>query len=327
MMPTERILLVSNIYALALLAAVSIALGAVSIAGAEEMVRPVGQTFRDCSDCPEMVVVPAGSFLMGSSDEETARDVEAVPSDESKFAQRFMLPEHPQHDVKIDRPFAIGKYRVTRGEFAAFVRETGYSTAGGCTLYINLHYPEHPEASWQNAGFTQTDRDPVVCVNWQDAKAYIAWLNGKLQGHASTAGKGIYHLPSESEWEYAARAGTRTARWWGDSIGSENADCDGCGSKWDGQQPAPAGSFQSNAFGLSDVLGGAWEWNEDCWNENYAAAPQDGSARTTGKCDLRVMRGGGWHSSPWVLRVAGRARENPGDRTNYIGFRVARTLP
>jgi formylglycine-generating enzyme required for sulfatase activity len=309
-------------------AAFLIALGGAVSAGPDEKTLQPGLTFRDCSDCPEMVVIPAGNFLMGSSDEETARDVEAVlPSIESKFAKGYMLHEHPRHQVNIDRQFALGKYRVTRGKFAAFVRETGYSTEGGCTLLIDDDYLMRPEAGWQNPGFTQSDRDPVVCVSWQDAKAYIAWLNNKLHGRTPSDGEGPYRLPSEAEWEYAARAGTKTVRWWGDSIGSGNADCYGCGSLWDNQQPAPAGSFQSNAFILSDVLGSAWQWTEDCWNENYAGAPQDGSAWKTGQCELRVMRGGDWSSRPWVLRSAHRTRQKPSSRNNYIGFRVARTLP
>ena len=273
--------------------AFSIALGGAVSAGPDEKTPQPGLTFRDCSDCPEMVVIPAGRFLMGSSDEETARDVDAVlPSIESKFAKEYMLHEHPRHQVNIDRPFALGKYRVTRGEFAAFVRETGYSTEGGCTLLIDDDYLMRPEAGWQNPGCD-----------------------------------GPYRLPSEAEWEYAARAGTETVRWWGDSIGSGNADCYGCGSPWDKQQPAPAGSFQANAFGLSDVLGSAWQWTEDCWNEAYAGSPQDGSAWRTGKCELRVMRGGDWSSRPWVLRSANRTRQKPSGRNNSIGFRVAETLP
>ncbi len=296
-------------------------------AGADQSPPQVGQVFRDCSDCPEMVVIPPGSFLMGSSDEETARDLEAIsPSDEREFAQRYLRYEHPQHEVRFERSFALGKYGVTRGEFAAFVRETGYSVDGGCKLFIDDSYPVRPDAGWQSPGFEQTDRDPVVCVSWQDAEAYIAWLNEKLQGRKPGKGNGPYRLPSEAEWEYAARAGTKTARWWGGTIGSGNSDCQGCGSKWDNQQPAPAGSFHANAFGLSDVLGSKWEWTEDCWNETYVGAPQDGSAWTTGKCELRVFRGGNWNSLPWLLRSALRSRDKIANRVNSNGFRVAKTL-
>jgi formylglycine-generating enzyme required for sulfatase activity len=296
-------------------------------AGGDEAVQ-IGQTFRDCSDCPQMVVIPIGDFLMGASDEETERDVDAAsPANERGYARSIMSQEHPEHPVSIERPFAISKYRVTRGEFAAFVQETGYSTEGGCTFWVNHTYPVHPEGDWQAPGFAQTDRDPVVCVSWLDAKAYIAWLNGKLHEHSSSDGGNAYRLLSEAEWEYAARAGTRTARWWGDSIGSGNTVCDECGSPWDKQQPAPAGSFQTNAFGVSDVLGGTWEWTEDCWNETYAGAPQVGSAWTTAECQYRVMRGGSWTNRPYILRSARRSYSNPSQRTNYVGFRIARTLP
>jgi formylglycine-generating enzyme required for sulfatase activity len=310
-----------------LTALLSIAIAEMAAAGPEQAMQ-AGQTFRDCSDCPEMVAIPAGSFLMGSSTAESARDLEAVvPNREVSFAEKSITFELPQHPVSINRSFALGRYRVTRGEFAAFVRETGYSIDGGCTLWIDHTYPVRPDAGWQNPGFAQTDRDPVVCVSWQDTKAYVAWVNGKLHGRTPAGGDGPYRLPSEAEWEYAARAGTRTARWWGDSIGAGNADCDGCGSGWDKKQPAPAGSFPANAFGLSDVLGSVWELNEDCWNETYLGAPNDGSAWTTGKCERRVMRGGAWANHPWVLRSALRSRTSANERANYIGFRVARSIP
>lgn len=299
-------------------------------ASAQETASQSGQTFRDCSDCPEMVVIPSGNFLMGSSAEDAARDLAlevVLPDGERKFARESMLSERPQHPVSIDRPFALGKHRVTRGEFAAFVRETGYSTEGYCTFWSDRSNPVRRGVGWHDPGFTQTDSDPVVCVNWQDAKAYIAWLNGRLGGHAPADRDRLYRLPSEAEWEYAARARSQTARWWGDAIGSGNADCNGCGSRWDNQQPAPTGSFQVNPFGISDVLGGAWEWNEDCWNETYAGAPQDGSAWTTGNCDLRVFRGGAWNSHTWVLRSADRTGGTSRYRNNTVGFRVARTLP
>ena len=304
--------------------------GLIAAQSAENDAKP-GQIFRDCSDCPEMVVIPAGSFLMGASDEETARDIEAIKlNDDARhtqvtFAEKDFKSEHPQHRVSIDQEFLLGRYPVTRGEFATFVRETGYLIKGGCTLWINNRYPDRPEASWQNPGFEQTDRDPVVCVNWNDAKAYVVWLNTKLHGHTSSERNSLYRLPNEAEWEYAARAGTRTAHWWGDSIGSGNANCDGCGSGWDNQQTAPVGSFQANLFGLSDVLGNAWEWTEDCWNENYVDAPQDGSAWTTGDCASHVMRGGDWHNHPWALRSTSRSGASADRRANYIGFRIAKT--
>ncbi len=265
---------------------------------------------------------------MGSSTDETARDIAAAAQyDSPQFVQKYFDFEHPQHAVGIERSIALGKYPVTRGEFEAFVRETGYLTGEGCTLWSNHRFVVWPEAGWQNPGFEQTDRDPVVCVSWQDAKAYVGWLNSKLHGQAPSKGDGRYRLPSEAEWEYAARAGTRSARWWGDQVGSGNANCDRCGSRWDKKQPAPVGTFQNNPFGLTDVLGNAWEWMEDCWNETYTGAPADGSAWTTGTCELRVISGGSWTNHPWLLRSADRTRADQNKRANYIGFRVAKTLP
>ncbi|WP_158240848.1 formylglycine-generating enzyme family protein [Telmatospirillum siberiense] len=311
-----------------LIAVLIFAPGGEAVADPEaKTVMPAGQTFRDCPDCPEMVVIPAGSIAIGSSDADTERDLESMPQDETAIDKQSLVMEHPQHSVTIGRSFALAKFLVTRGEFAAFVRETGYSINSKCTVLVDHRYQERAEAGWQNSGFSQTDRDPVVCISWQDAKAYVAWLNGKLRDRSLMAGNGSYRLPSEAEWEYAARAGTQTARWWGDSIGSGNANCDGCGSRWDRKQTSPVDSFRANPFGLHDMLGNAWEWMEDCWNESYAGAPADGSAWMAGNCERRVMRGGGFANRPWVLRSAHRSKFAPNRSSNYIGLRVAKMLP
>jgi formylglycine-generating enzyme required for sulfatase activity len=289
-------------------AALVAVLDVANVASSEERGIQPGQIFRDCSDCPEMVVVPAGSFLMGSSEADTKRVLETVPFYETQFTRGHLLQEQPQHSVTIPRAVGMGKYPVTRGEFAAFVRETGYLISGPCTLFANHRYRSSADRGWAQPGFLQTDRDPVVCVNWSDAQAYVAWLNKKLAGQIPAATAGPFRLPSEAEWEYAARAGTRTLYRWGDSIGSGHAVCDGCGSQWDGKQTAPVDHFDANPFGLSNMLGNAWESTEDCWNENYQGAPVDGSAWTTGMgCGFRVMRGGGFSSVPWVLRPASRS--------------------
>jgi formylglycine-generating enzyme required for sulfatase activity len=300
-----------------------------AVAGSSGQPTQSIESFRDCSDCPEMVTIPAGNFLMGSSDAETARDLALRGS--NFLARYFAGFEHPQHAVTIARAFGLGKYPVTRAEFAAFVRETGYSVPKGCIVYVAEKYRYHPDAGWRNPEFTQTDRDPVVCVSWRDARAYIAWLNGKVRGRSATYDEGPYRLPSEAEWEYAARAGTRTARWWGDDVGSGRADCDGCGSQWDAKSTAPVGSFQPNPFGLYDMLGNVWERVADCWNSSYEGAPGDGGAWLTGNwltgsCDERVMRGGYWSNSPTTLRSATRSRQSVDDRENANGFRVAKTL-
>jgi formylglycine-generating enzyme required for sulfatase activity len=318
-----RSMRVSNLWIVLLLAALPIASRHSAFAGPDQNEI---RRFRDCSDCPEMVVIPPGNFLMGSSKVDTTRDLESAAPDKRPALEGYSAVERPQHAVSIERPFALGRSPTTRGEFATFVRETGYSTDGGCTLWNNHAYLHEPKASWENPGFPQTDRDPVVCVSWQDAKAYIAWLNSKSLGRAPAEADSVYRLPSEAEWEYAARAGTRTARWWGDAIGSDNADCDGCGSRWDKQRTAPVGSFNANPFGLSDMLGDAWQWTEDCWNLTYEGAPHDGGAWTSGRCDSRVMRGGSWTNDPWILRSAHRTKEAIDGRYNYRGFRVAKTI-
>ncbi|MBI3515706.1 MAG: SUMF1/EgtB/PvdO family nonheme iron enzyme, partial [Proteobacteria bacterium] len=175
----------------------------------------VGQTFRDCPDCPEMVVIPVGDFLMGSDEASS---------------------EAPIHRVQVGQPLAVGKFHVTRGEYGRFVRETG----------------GRGDTSWQQTGFAQDDRHPAVNVSWEDAQAYAQWL-------ARKTGRG-YRLPTEAEWEYAARAGTTTRYSWGNDIGRGNAVCDGCGSQWDDKSTAPVGSFSPNPFGLHDMHGNAWQW-------------------------------------------------------------------
>jgi formylglycine-generating enzyme required for sulfatase activity len=306
-----------------LLALLSLALCCVDVALSEEQAARAGLTFRDCADCPEMVVVPAGKFQMGSSPEETTRDLkDAAKYDNPRAVQGYLDDEQPSHPVSIDAPFALGKHLVTRGEFTAFVDGTGYSPGAGCTLWAAGEYLRQPDAGWRNPGFAQTDRDPVVCISWQDAKAYVSWLNSKVGG----AREGPYRLPSEAEWEYAARAGTRTSRWWGDDIGSGNANCSGCGSRWDGKQTSPVGSFQVNQYGLSDMLGNTWEWTGDCWHETYDGAPQNGGVWTTENCTDPVLRGGDWNTHPWVLRSAARTHGSFGRPTNYRGFRVVKTL-
>ena len=295
--------------------------------------RSPGSVFRDCPDCPEMVVIPAGNFTMGSAAAETTRV--GVPDPVS-------TRERPQHAVSITRSFALGKYHVTRGEFAAFVGETGYDPTG-CYTFDGSNWNQEPSKNSRSPGFTQTDRDPVVCVSDVDAQHYISWLNGKVRGRVSVSagGDGPYRLPSEAEWEYAARAGTTTARFWGDDeaqqcVYANGADLTAKGTftGWtmagcsDGYvYTSPVGSFRPNPFGLYDMLGNAWEWTADCWNDTYGGAPNDGSVWTTGDCVKLVARGGSWSSDPRLLRSADRFRGVAESRYLDAGFRLARTLP
>ena len=208
--------------------------------------------------------------------------------------------EEPLRRVRIDYRFAVGVYEVTFAEWYACL------DAGGCGNYI-------PD----NEGWGRGNR-PVINVSWEDAQSYVSWLSART-------GK-TYRLLSESEWEYVARAGTETAYSWGDSIGVNRANCDGCGSAWDDEMPAPVGSFEANAWGVYDMHGNVWEWVEDCWNVSYEGAPADGSAWESGDCSARVLRGGSWDYSPRKLRSAFRFLSSTVSRYDYLGFRVARSF-
>lgn len=293
-----------------------------------------GQEFDDCAGapwCPRMIVIPGGSFTIGSPASEPGRFDE----------------EGPQRQVNVRR-FAAGKFDVTRGEWAAFVSATSRPTRAGCSWTGKNGMKPDPKGSWNNLGFVQDDRHPVVCVSWEDAQDYIRWLSQRT-GHA-------YRLLSEAEWEYAARAGTTTAYPWGPIASHDQANygadqcCSGLAAgrdRW--VNTSPVGSFPPNAFGLSDMNGNALQWVQDCLAMSYANLPADGSAYETadtlrlsgdlaaldGKrsCDYRVLRGGDWGDPPGQIRSAFRsfAPFPEGTLRDYasggVGFRVARTLP
>ena len=253
---------------------------AVAAARAEARARfAPGRKFRDCASCPEMVVIPGGTFTQGSP-----------ASEEGRYSD-----EGPQRRVSV-RPFALGVTEVTFAQWDACV------SSGGCS-----HRPV-------DAGWGRGSR-PVINVSWNDAKAYIAWLNRKVEGRP-------YRLPSESEWEYAARAGTQTRYSWGDGVGRNRANCDGCGSRWDGESTAPVGSFSPNRFGLHDMHGNVREWVEDCWNGSYSGAPRNGSAWRSGDCSRAVLRGGSWSNRPDFLRTADRtgARATSGAASSVFAW-------
>ena len=275
--------------------------------------RRPGDTFEDCLGCPEMVVVPEGTFRMGSPESEEGR------WDDGR--------EGPVHPVTIGYRLAVGVNEVTRGEFARFVSATGRSMGDACWSYESGEWKERSGRHWRNPGFSQTDDHPVVCVDWDDAKAYAEWLSGR------TGQK--YRLLSEAEWEYVARAGTETARYWGEGESGQCRYANGADETYgwseafcdDGHaSTSPVGHFRANGYKLHDVLGNVWEWTEDCWNESYRRAPRDGSAWTSGNCGRRALRGGSWSDVPGNLRSAFRGRGTPGNRSGNAGFRVARTL-
>lgn len=258
----------------------------------------------DGPDTPQMVVIPAGAYTMGSPETEQNHQTNET-----------------QHRVTIGYSFAVGKFDVTLAEYTAFVSATGYNAKDdeGCYVRSGTVWNLSSGASWQRPGFDQTANDPVVCVSWDDAQAYIAWLSQKT-GHA-------YRLLSESEYEYAARAGTTTAYWWGDSVGTNMANCDGCGSKWDNKRTSPSGSFQANSFGLYDMNGNVWQWMADCMHDDYNGAPKDGSAWDGSNCGVRVRRGGSWYAFARYARAAYRFKlDHSASRVSIHGFRVARTF-
>jgi formylglycine-generating enzyme required for sulfatase activity len=237
----------------------------------------MGQSFRDCTECPEMVVIPPGSVGVG---------------------QNALTP------VTLREPLAVGRFHVTVAEYRAFVAATG----------------GRGNEDWQRpfGGQAQTDRDPVVNVSWEDAKAYVRWLSQRT-------GRG-YRLLSEAEWEYAARAGTASPYFWGVDAGRTNANCDGCGSQWDRRLTSPVGSFGANAFGLHDMAGNAWQWVEDCHTTQFPSSPDATAAMTEGRCAARVLRGGSWTDNPRFLRSEARYWFSPETRYNFTGFRVGRGL-
>ena len=237
-----------------------------------------GEIFKDCDTCPALVVVPSGTFTMGSKD---------TPA------------EAPQRNVTIAKPFAIGRFEVTFAQWDACV------AAKACKSDIDDH------------GFGRGQR-PVIDITWDEAQAFVKWL--------SAQGKHAYRLPSEAEWEYAARAGSKTAFPWGAAAGTGRANCDECGAPAT-QATLPVGSYRPNAFGLFDTAGNAAELVEDCWNPAYRGAPVDGSAWRTGDCQLRVLRGGSFGNKATSAKSSARFRYDHDVRYYTNGFRVARDLP
>ncbi|MBV8167376.1 MAG: formylglycine-generating enzyme family protein, partial [Alphaproteobacteria bacterium] len=240
--------------------------------------------------------------------------------------------EGPVHSVKVDAALAVGVSHVTRADFARFAAATNFQATGGCNMFSASRWELDAGKSWRDPGFAQTERDPVVCVSWQDAKAYAAWL-------AQETGRD-YRLLSEAEWEYAARGGTTTARWWGDAAAGQCQYANGADQTarqqftgWtvadceDGFiNTSPAGTFAANPFGLFDMQGNAWQWVEDCGTFDYEGAPTDAAITkaASADCTKRALRGGSWGSFPRTLRVALRGRLDAATRVNVLGFRVAR---
>jgi len=315
-----------------LLLAASAALGqppAKPAAGAAPAATPSSGAFRDCPGCPEMVIVPPGTFMLGTSADEPEVDRDRG--------------EAPPLAVTINRAYAIGRYEITVAQFRAFVDATQYPLRGDCRIATGGAWVRLADHNWRNPGFgrAQADNEPVVCVSWDDAKAYADWLS-KATGKS-------YRLPSETEWEYAARGGTTTPRYFGDRDSDEDSvlsvACD-YANVYDASAvvelpfgypsarcsdahtyTAPVASFKPNAFDLYDMIGNVREWLHDCYTGSYVGRPPDGRAwEWAGGCELRGVRGGSWATRPSESRAAMRGGEPQGLRQSDLGFRVVREL-
>jgi formylglycine-generating enzyme required for sulfatase activity/tRNA A-37 threonylcarbamoyl transferase component Bud32 len=234
----------------------------------------------------KLVKIPSGSFQMGSNES---------------------ADEKPIHTVNVSS-FTMQEAEVTKGQFAAFIADTGYNAGNECYVYKDKWVNEAGK-NWRNPGFSQTDKDPVVCVNWNDVQAYIKWLN-KQTGKR-------FRLPSEAEWEYAARAGSSTKYSWGNSISKSQAKYANASGK-----PAAVKSYAPNGFGLYDMHGNVYEWVQDCYHDSYSGAPSNGNARTSCNSDYFVLRGGSFSDGAGDLRSAGRILNSAGSRYYCNGFRL-----
>jgi formylglycine-generating enzyme len=269
---------------------------------------------QDCATCPPMTVLPSGEFQQGAPE----GDPDALPL------------ERPAHPVHIRYLFAVSTADITVDDFRRFAEAAGRDMKG-CDTYDG-DWRHHAAASWKDPGFAQTARHPVVCVSWNDALAYAEWLSSET-GHK-------YRLPSASEWEYAARAGSSEARPWESDRAGACADANVADRSAERRYPgwgvfpcddgyvytAPVGSFRSNAFGLSEVLGNVLVWTQDCWQADYMGAPSDGSARETAACPEHEIRGGSWFSPPAVVKASYRNHFGSDYRTSSVGIRLVREM-
>lgn len=292
-----------------------------SLSASEECALKPRDVFRECENCPEMVMVPAGEVLMGSDRDDIDGGIAAAN-------------EGPQHKAVIRQPIAVGRFEVTRDQYAAFVISSGYKTGEHCVTFENNKPQERADRSFLNPGYAQDGNHPAVCVSWVNAKAYVDWLS-------RSTGKS-YRLLSEAEFEYAARAGGSSRYGFGNDPGelckfANGADQSAKAAGLPATAPymnckdgypftAPVGSFAPNAFGLYDLIGNVWEWTEDCFYGDYATARLESASRSAEVCGSRTLRGGDWFSTEQSLRPAVRAKADPNAHNDDIGFRVVRTL-
>lgn len=294
---------------------------------AQQVAAPPPPAAADCPACPELALVPPGRFLMGSAPD--AVEVDAATG------------ETPAAGVSFTRPFHVSKREITVAEFRRYVEATGADPAPGCRVWLGGQWVFERDRSWRDPGFAlpPQDAEPVVCVNWEDARGYADWLSKE-------SGK-RYRLPSEAEWEYVARGGTSFARFWGEHDSHEGAvlslACDFANVydssavdafhfPWPNARCsdrvvalAPVGHYKPNAFGVFDIIGNVREWVMDCYTASYAGRPDDGRAWTwQGGCEQKGVRGGSWASRPRDARAPARGAEMTTLRQSDLGFRVAR---
>ncbi|MDD0971747.1 MULTISPECIES: formylglycine-generating enzyme family protein [Pseudomonas] len=264
-----------------------------------------GKVFKDCKDCPEMVVLPTGTFTMGTPEDEVGREPD----------------EGPMHPVTFAKPLAISRFQVLKGEWFAYLKDTGYQMPDGDDRPGRACKAGVPDYAGSDPRKQYTDKHPAVCMNFAEANDYVAWLSKKTGQQ--------YRLVSESLREYAARGGTTGPFPFPFDEGKEysiakHANTYGAADGYN--FTAPAGSFPPNAFGVYDMHGNVYEWTADCYNENYEGAPSDGSAWETGKCQFKRIRGNDWGEAPVFSRSGNRNALAPDERGDWIGFRVARDL-
>lgn len=254
-------------------------------------------------DIPKAPVIAPGTQLKPGDifrDCETCPEMVVVPPGLFVMGSKLHKSEMPTRVVRFRKPFAIGRFETLHANWQACL------DAGGCT-----HKPD--DHKWG------TERKPVINISHDMVHGYAEWLT-------KTTGK-KYRLPSEAEWEYAAKAGTKSNYWFGDQVGENQVNCRKCGSPWSGIGNAPVGSFAPNPWGLYDMNGNAFEWVEDCWHETYDGAPKGPEAWVGGKCQFRVIRGGSWYYYSRMSRAANR-QKNPGAVKSYwLSFRLVRELP
>ena len=306
---------------------IALALAAAAAPPAPAVAAPV---IKDCRDCPSLIAISAGSAVLGSAAQERAA-AGIVPL----FGDR----EGPQYRVTFTAGYLIGQTEVTRGQYRAFVTATGYPTAPTCGVHDapSDSWGPRPGYDWTKPGFAQDDNHPAVCISYDDARAYTAWLSRKT-GQA-------YRLPSDAEWEYAARGGTQTPWYWGRApeagctranllssgtiaaLGSPKSTADRLVCANPRSFTVPVASYSPNPYGLYDMAGNAFEWAADCDSPDNRDAHSDGTARTTGDCVRHYLKGGAFHTPFWLTRSAVRGAPIPADMHMFaVGFRVARSI-